>query len=688
MVKGLPLIFLLVLHIFVSGVTSTNITIENNCNYTVWPGIKTTSSTVSLSTTGFVLKRGESRVIDAQSSWEGRVWGRSLCSTNSTGSFACVTGDCGTGKIECAGASGRPPVTLVEFTLDAFSNKDFYDVSLVDGYNLPLVVVPDSIFGLGTVPCRSVGCELNLNKTCPLELRFGREQLVGCMSACQAFRTAEYCCEGEYGTPEKCNPTVYSKVFKSKCPLAYSYAYDDANSTFACSSSANYVITFCPLTIPNTTSSNRSSLAQSPFPAPTKNGILDPTSKSPFPAPTENGIVRIKQKSSWKYLKLILGVIAALTMIIIVAVVVILRAKKGRKSDWNDKNVETVVMLKRYSYPKVKKMTNSFAHVLGKGGFGTVYKGKLLDKSREVAVKILKELEGNGEEFINEVASLSRTSHVNIVPLLGFCYERNKRAIIYEFMPNGSLDKFIFENMSTKMDWERLHDISLGVSRGLEYLHNGCISRIVHFDIKPQNILMDKDLCPKISDFGLAKLCKNNESIMSMLDARGTAGYIAPEVFSKNCGGVSHKSDVYSFGMVVLEMIGARKRENFENSGSNNSSMYFPDWIYKDFERGETMRILKDQRTEEEEKIAKKMLLVGLWCIQTNPSDRPPMIKVIEMLEGNLEAIQVPPKPVWGLPAVTVRETLEDRHETSSFSNQNQLERGNSPCEDFFLGNK
>uniref|UniRef100_A0A0D3CD82 Protein kinase domain-containing protein n=1 Tax=Brassica oleracea var. oleracea TaxID=109376 RepID=A0A0D3CD82_BRAOL len=240
-------------------------------------------------------------------------------------------------------------------------------------------------------------------------------------------------------------------------------------------------------------------------------------------------------------------------------------------------------------------------------------------------------------------------------------------------MPNGSLDKFIFENMSRKIEWERLYDIAVGISRGLEYLHNRCVSRIVHFDIKPQNILMDKDLCPKISDFGLAKLCKNKESVMSMLDARATVGYIAPEVFSNNFGGVSHKSDVYSYGMVVLEMIGAK---NIENFGSNNSSMYFPDWIYKDFGRGEVMRIFGDQITKEEERIAKKMVLVGLWCIQTNPSDRPPMIKVIEMLEGDLEALKVPPKPLFCLPTATVPETLEDsRHGISSSSKPSQFRR-------------
>nr|VDC61817.1 unnamed protein product [Brassica rapa] len=354
---------------------------------------------------------------------------------------------------------------------------------------------------------------------------------------------------------------------------------------------------------------------------------------------------------------LIAGVSAGLTVMIIIAIIVIViivRKKNARRSDWNAESVEAVVMLKRYSYAKVKKMTNSFSHVLGKGGFGTVYKGKLPDGGVDVAIKILKEGKGTGEEFINEVASMSRTSH---------------------FMPNGSLDKFISDNMSTKIEWERLYDIMVGVSRGLEYLHNRCVSRIVHFDIKPQNILMDKDLCPKISDFGLAKLCKNKESVMSMLDARGTVGYIAPEVFSNNFGGVSHKSDVYSYGMVVLEMIGAK---NIENFGSNNSaiSMYFPDWIYKDFGRGEVMRIFGDQITKEEERIAKKMVLVGLWCIQTNPSDRPPMIKVIEMLEGDLEALKVPPKPLFCLPTAMVPETLEDsRHGISSSSKPSQFGR-------------
>ncbi|TXG70044.1 hypothetical protein EZV62_004979 [Acer yangbiense] len=177
----------------------------------------------------------------------------------------------------------------------------------------------------------------------------------------------------------------------------------------------------------------------------------------------------------------------------------------------------------------------------------------------------------------------------------------------------------------------------------LNNLHRGCNIRIVHFDIKPHNVLLDEDFCPKISDFGLAKICKKKESIISMLDARGTIGYTAPEVFCRNFGGVSHKSDVYGFRMMVLEMVGARQRTVGDHE-SNTSEIYFPEWIYKQIE-GSNDLIVDGIINEEEEVIARKMILVSLWCIQTNPSDRPAMSKALEMLEGSVQSLQVPPKP-------------------------------------------
>ncbi|MBA0712648.1 hypothetical protein Golax_011734 [Gossypium laxum] len=232
---------------------------------------------------------------------------------------------------------------------------------------------------------------------------------------------------------------------------------------------------------------------------------------------------------------------------------------------------------KRYQCSDIKKITNSFREKLGEGGFCSVYKGKL-DDGLPVAVKVLKTdiRKGNGEEFINEVISISRTSHVNIVSLLGYCYTTNKKALMFEFMPNGSLEKFIHnENIATegRLAWGKLHEIAIGIARGLEYLHRGCNTRILHLDVKPHNVLLDENFCPKIYDFGLAKLCPK-ESVISVLDARGTIGYIAPELFSRNFGGVSHKADVYSFRMMVLEKVGGRK--NIDESTKDSSKLYYP----------------------------------------------------------------------------------------------------------------
>nr|XP_048328553.1 PR5-like receptor kinase [Ziziphus jujuba var. spinosa] len=192
------------------------------------------------------------------------------------------------------------------------------------------------------------------------------------------------------------------------------------------------------------------------------------------------------------------------------------------------------------------------------------------------------------------------------------------------------------------LDWNRLYEISLRVARGLEYLHRGCNPRILHFDIKPQNNLLDKDFFPKISDFVLAKLWLNKESIVSMMGARGIAGYVVPEVFSRNFGRVSHKSNVCSYGMLVLEMV--RGGKNIVPRVSHIGETYLRYWIYEDMELGKDLGLL-GVTTEEEKEIARKLLLVSYWCIQIDPLDRPPMSKVVDMLEGDLQHVQIPPKP-------------------------------------------
>ncbi|KAL5748865.1 hypothetical protein ACOSP7_025907 [Xanthoceras sorbifolium] len=324
--------------------------------------------------------------------------------------------------------------------------------------------------------------------------------------------------------------------------------------------------------------------------------------------------------------------------------------------------------IKRYSFSHVKKMTNSFKEKIGQGGYGGVYKGKLQD-GQLVAVKLLNASKGNGQEFINEVSSISKTSHVNVVTLLGFCLEGSKRALIYEFMPNGSLEKFRYGDDSLKasrhLGWEKLYEIALGIARGLEYLHRGCNTRILHLDIKPHNILLNEDFCPKISDFGLARLCPKRESMVSMFEAVGTIGYIAPEVFNRNFGDVSHKSDVFSYGMMVLEMVGGRKTPHLGVDSA--SDVYFPEWIYKHFELGKEFE-LHGASSSEENEIAKKMIIVGLWCIQTRPTDRPSMNEVLDMLQGSIEALQVPPSPCLFSPPVNTNSNGFFHHISSSLS--------------------
>uniref|UniRef100_A0A3N7G3I9 Protein kinase domain-containing protein n=1 Tax=Populus trichocarpa TaxID=3694 RepID=A0A3N7G3I9_POPTR len=303
---------------------------------------------------------------------------------------------------------------------------------------------------------------------------------------------------------------------------------------------------------------------------------------------------------------------------------------------------ENDLMPIRYSYSEIKKITTGFRDKLGEGGFGLVYKGKLRS-GRFAAVKVLGKSKANGQDFINEVATIGRIHHVNVVQLIGFTVEGSKRALIYEFMPNGSLEKYIFSKQgSVPLSNERIYEISLGVARGIEYLHQGCDMQILHFDIKPHNILLDEKFVPKISDFGLAKLYPTSNNTVPLTAARGTIGYMAPELFYKNIGGVSYKADVYSFGMLLMDMVGRRK--NLNALANHSSQIYFPSWVYEQVSAGNDIEV-QENTTEYEKKTTKKMIIVALWCIQLKPSDRPSMHKVVEMLESDVESLQMPPKP-------------------------------------------
>ncbi|XP_039160524.1 rust resistance kinase Lr10-like, partial [Eucalyptus grandis] len=314
-----------------------------------------------------------------------------------------------------------------------------------------------------------------------------------------------------------------------------------------------------------------------------------------------------------------------------------------------DKNIEEFLQAQnnflpiRYSYSNIKKINKNFKHKLGEGGYGSVYKG-MLRSGNEVAIKILKQSKARGQDFINEVATIGRIHHVNVVQLIGFCFEGSKQALVYDLMTNGSLDKHIFAEEADKfLDYMKIYEIALGVARGIGYLHRGCDMQILHFDIKPHNILLDKNFTLKVSDFGLAKLYPTDHRIVSMTIARGTLGYMAPELFYKNIGGVSYKADVYSFEMLLMEMAGRRK--NINANAEHSSQIYFPLWVYDQVNEKESVEM--EEVVEEERAVIKKMIIVALWCIQFYPDHRPPMNKVLEMLEGDIGNIQMPPKPLF-----------------------------------------
>ncbi|KAL4309270.1 hypothetical protein GQ457_01G002870 [Hibiscus cannabinus] len=186
-----------------------------------------------------------------------------------------------------------------------------------------------------------------------------------------------------------------------------------------------------------------------------------------------------------------------------------------------------------------------------------------------------------------------------------------------------------------------MFDIVLGVARGIDYLHRGCDMQILHFDIKPHNILLDENFNPKVSDFSLAKLYSVDDSIVSLTAARGTIGYIAPELVYKNLGGISYKADVYSFGMLLMEMVGRRK--NVNAFAEHTSQIYLPSWMYDRLDQGEDMEL--GDISDDEKAMARKMIITAFWCIQLQPADRHSMNKVLKMLESDVELLEMPPKP-------------------------------------------
>ena len=211
---------------------------KNTCVDPVWVGVLNNPGKELPRNGGFKLEAGQEDSVDTADDWAGRFWGRTGCNFDDSGNGQCATGDCGA-KLECAGAGGVPPVSLAEFTLQGDQGQDFFDISLVDGFNLPIAITPDN--------CAGPVCTVNINENCPVDLqqKDSDGNVVGCFSDCAKTNAPEVCCSADFATPETCSAPPNSGVFEGPCPQAYSWAYDDATSTFTCQG-GNYLITFCP----------------------------------------------------------------------------------------------------------------------------------------------------------------------------------------------------------------------------------------------------------------------------------------------------------------------------------------------------------------------------------------------------------------------------------------------------------
>ncbi|KAL9167076.1 hypothetical protein ABFS82_05G072600 [Erythranthe guttata] len=326
------------------------------------------------------------------------------------------------------------------------------------------------------------------------------------------------------------------------------------------------------------------------------------------------------------------------------------KTKQDRETLANDGEVSAVESL-QHDFSIVRAATNNFSesNKLGQGGFGVVYKGKF-QNGQEIAVKRLStSSRGQGDlEFKNEVLLIAKLQHRNLVRLLGFALEGKERLLVYELVQNASLDRFVFDPIKRfYFDWEKRYKVIVGIARGLHYLHEDSSFRIIHRDIKAENILLDAELNPKIADFGTARLFQQDQSGANTRRIVGTYGYMAPE-YARN-GQFSVKLDVYSFGVLVLEIISGQKNNSF-NKGENTESMLSFAW--RNWREGKAKKMIDPTLKSSSGSFRDilRCIHIGLLCVQENAVDRPTMASVVVMLKSFSITLARPSRPAFFIP--------------------------------------
>ncbi|XP_076906805.1 cysteine-rich receptor-like protein kinase 25 [Bidens hawaiensis] len=367
--------------------------------------------------------------------------------------------------------------------------------------------------------------------------------------------------------------------------------------------------------------------------------------QSPFviPARSNTSVTRIVTS--------IVMTTAAFVMIVVsICIFIMLRRRKLLEESIESKIVDTsTVEFSEYDLGTVRRATDDFSeeNKIGHGGFGPVYKGELQD-GRLVAVKRLSRDSGQGEpQFKNEVMLVAKLHHRNLVGLLGFCLEECERVLIYEYMPNSSLDKILFDpDKRSLLDWDTRFNIIEGVARGLLYLHEDSRVRIIHRDLKASNILLDAKMNAKITDFGMARLFNPDETQGNTRRVVGTYGYMAPEYIMH--GQFSVKLDVFSFGVVLLELITGQQNQSFQNQ----DNVYFLSYAWKNWRDGTLSNIIDPILLKGSSSLNDiiRSIHIALLCVQKNVTDRPTISAVVLMLNSFSLTLQVPSEPAFFIP--------------------------------------
>ncbi|CAL9001621.1 unnamed protein product [Prunus brigantina] len=382
------------------------------------------------------------------------------------------------------------------------------------------------------------------------------------------------------------------------------------------------------------------------------NRFYDPTTVVPVPSSTNTG--GSKSNRSRTVIIIVVPIVVSVVLIVIFFCIC-LRVRRTKKkfeprklipgSDDTDEigSAESL----QFDLATIRVSTDDFseANKLGEGGFGFVYRGRLLN-GKDIAVKRLSANSGQGDlEFKNEVLLVAKLQHRNLVRLLGFCLEGSERLLVYEFVPNGSLDHIIFDpTKRAQLDWDRRYKIIVGTTRGLLYLHEDSRLRIIHRDLKASNILIDAEMNPKISDFGMARLFVLDQTQGNTSRIVGTYGYMAPEYAFH--GHFSVKSDVYSFGVLALEIVSGQKNSGFQHGENAENLLSF---AWRSWREGTASNLIDPTlRTGSRNEIM-RCIHIGLLCVQENVADRPTMASVILMMNSYSLTLPVPSQPAFYL---------------------------------------